>query len=216
MFCNEPIIAAYDGRREYDDIKNAFFDCYHDLAYHVTKGYRIVLETEHYYISLASTGVIISDKNRSIEEFEEDGEWLDSFVHTDSTDSEDSPWIEYEATLFVGERLLDVQDCDGLFLLNFDHFDLKIIPHDLDADDVASLNYKDDWSYRHVYGLERFIRKKCICGGSGELLMDFVSDYVVRCKECKKSTWAGMNAIDAIDDWEAGELHCELPDITIE
>ena len=217
IFCNEPIIAAYEGRHEYDDIKNgSFFDCYHDLAYHVTKGYRIVLETEHYYISLTSTGVNISNKNRSIAEFEEDGEWLDPFVHTDCCNQGDPPWIDYEATLFEGEKLLDVQDCDGRFILKFDHFDLKIIPHDSNADDVPSLNNKYYWAYNHVYGLERLIRKKCICGGAGELLMDFVSDYVVRCKECKKSTWAGMNAIDAINDWEAGRLYCELPDITIE
>ncbi len=218
MFCNEPIIAAYEGQREYNDIKNAdaFFDCYYDLAYHVTKGYRIVLETEHYYISLASTGVTISDKNGSTEEFEEDGEFLDPFVHTDFCEQGYSPWVDYEATLFVGERLIDVQVCNGLFLLYFDHFNLKIVPHDLDEDTVPSLKNKDHWSYNHVYGLERFIRKKCACGGTGELLMDFVSDYVVRCKDCKKSTWAGVNAIDAIEDWEAGELHCELPDITIE
>lgn len=182
----------------------------------MTKGRRIVLETEHYYISLASADVSISDKNGSIEEFEEDGEFLDDFVHTDCFEQGDSPWVDYEATLFVGERLIDVQVCNGLFLLYFDHFNLKIIPHNLDENDVPSLENNNHFSYNHVYGLERFIRKKCTCGGTGELLLDFVSDYVVRCKECKKSTWASMNAIDAIKDWEAGELHCELSDISIE
>ena len=211
MFCSEPIIAVYEGEHDYVDSGNAdaFFDCCHNLAYHVTKGHRIVLETEHYYISLASSGVMVSDKSGSIREFEEDGESLDPFTAN-------PPWVDYEAALFMGERLLDVQDCDGLFILTFDHFDLKVIPHDTDANDIPSPNNEEHRSYYHVYGLERYIRKKCICGGSGELLMDFVSDYVVRCKECKKSTWAVMNAIRAIDDWEAGELNCELSDITIE
>lgn len=54
------------------------------------------------------------------------------------------------------------------------------------------------------------------CGGPGELLLDFVSDYVVRCQNCKKSTWTAMNAIDAIEVWNAGELHCDLQKFTIE
>ena len=48
LFCDEPIIAGYNGCREYNDFHgdNAWFDVYHDIAYHVTEGYRIVLETE--------------------------------------------------------------------------------------------------------------------------------------------------------------------------
>ena len=44
MFCDEPIIRVYLGQDEYDSIDgaDAFLDCYHDLAYHVTEGYRIV------------------------------------------------------------------------------------------------------------------------------------------------------------------------------
>lgn len=217
LFCYEPIIAAYEGSREYDDIQdaNAFFDCYHDLAYHVTQGYRIVLETSHYFISMGASGVSLSDKTATIKEIEEPGEWLDPFIHTDLGE-DDPPWVDYESTLFVGERLTKVEKQEGFFLLSFDHFQLKLIPHDLGKDDVPSLSNKDHWSYNHVYGCERLLTKKCECGGSGELLLDFVSDYVVRCKDCKKSTWAGMNAIDAIEDWNAGELHCDLKDIVIE
>ena len=43
MFCDEPIIACYKGSREYDDIDgdNAWFDIFHDIAYHVTEGHNI-------------------------------------------------------------------------------------------------------------------------------------------------------------------------------
>lgn len=217
IFCTEPIIAAYEGSREYDDIKdaNAFLDCYHDLAYHVTLGYRIVLETEHYFISLGASDVSLSDKTITIKEYEEPGEWLDPFIHTDLGD-DDSPWVDYESTLFVDERLIKVDKVNGVYVLDFDHFQLKLIPHDLDKRDVPSLYKNDHWSYNHVYGCERLLNKKCDCGGIGELLLDFVSDYVVRCKNCKKSTWAAMNAIDAIADWNADELHCNLQNITIE
>lgn len=57
MFCDEPIIKVYVGRSEdFFDDSTAFLDCYHDLAYHVPDGRRLVLETEHYYISIGANG----------------------------------------------------------------------------------------------------------------------------------------------------------------
>ena len=215
IFCDEPIIAGYYGSREYDDIDvdNAWFDCYHDLAYHVTEGYRMVLETEHFYISLGHDGVTKHLKICSIEDFEQDGEWLDPFIH----DLEDElPWVDYQSTFFVGERLLDVKKINNYFLLTFDDFQLKVIPHELKEDDFPYLNNKNHWSYNYVLGAERHLTSKCTCGGEGELLLDFVSDYVVRCKNCKKSTWAEMVAEDAIKEWNAGHIQCDLLDITIE
>ena len=215
MFCEEKIIAAYHGKREDEDIDgaNEFFDCYHDFAYHVTEGYRIVLETEHYYISLGVSGVSLYEKKGSIEEFEEDGEWLDPYIHI--IDSEDVPWVDYESTLFVGERLLEIEEKDGFYLLYFDDFQLKLIPHALNEADFPWLDNKNH-SFYHVLGVERLITEKCACGGEGELLMDFVSDYLVCCKKCKKSTWAQINAQDAIEEWNGGYLNCDLSDITIE
>ena len=54
MFCDEKIIKVYMGVVEDDDVysHNAFLDCYHDIAYHCTVGYRIVLETENYLLPL--------------------------------------------------------------------------------------------------------------------------------------------------------------------
>ena len=61
MFCDEPVIRAYMGDCELPD-GNAFFDCYHGIVFHVSDGYRIVLETEHFYISLSSEGVSLDAK----------------------------------------------------------------------------------------------------------------------------------------------------------
>lgn len=218
MFCNEAIMKVYEGQREYRDLPgaNAFFDCYHDLAYHVTDGYRIVLETENYYISLGAGGVSLHEKKTSIDAFAAVGEWLEPFIHDDFTDEGFSPWVDYESTLFVGERLIDVIQTENGYRLKFDDFELKLIPHDLGKNDIPSLGIYAHSSYHHVYGCERLIKAKCNCGGTGELLLDFVSDYVVRCKECKKSTWAQQNAITAIDDWNDGNLNCILDQILIE
>lgn len=213
MFCDEPIIAAYKGTREYDDMDdaNSFLDCYHDLAYHITEGERIVLETEHFYISLDANGVSKYEKKYSIEEFEQPGEWLDSFIH--HIDDGEPDWVDYEATLFIGERLLQVEKMETYYLLRFDDYELKLIPHE-HYNDVPELD-SDNWSYFHVYGAERHIKRKCDCGGEGELLLDFVSDYVVRCKNCYKSTWAQMNAQDAIEEWNDGYTPCDTGNITI-
>ena len=223
FFCDEPIIAVYECMGEYEDEGNSFLDCYHDLAYHVTEGHRLVLETEHFYLSLDVRGVSKCEKTSSIKEFEQPGEWLDPCIHEleeDESPWEDekveSPWVDYESTLFVGERLLQVENTSGYYLLHFDDFDLKVVPHVLNEEDFPGLYRADDWSYNHVYGAERHLKNKCSCGGEGELLLDFVSDYVVRCKKCKKSSWAEMTAIEAIKGWNAGDIQCDLSDITIE
>ena len=216
IFCDEPIIAGYDGSAKYHiEGANAYFDLFHDIAYHVTDGYRMVLETEHFYFSLGHDGVIKSKKEGSIQEFEKENEWLDSFIH-DLGDGE-ALWVDYEATLFVGERLLNVQQIENYYLLTFDDFQMKLIPYKLFDDTFPpSLRNQNHWSYNRILGANRHLKSKCTCGGDGELLIDFVSDYVVRCKECKKSTWAEMIAEKAIKEWNDGHIQCDLSDITIE
>ena len=213
MFCDEKILKVYMGVVEYDDVysHNAFLDCYHDIAYHCTEGYRLVLDTENYAISLCKNGVVKQDKN---ELFEQDGEWLQNGI--EFFEDGESPWVHFETTLFVGERLLSVTKESEIYLLKFDDFVLKIIPHE-NGDSIDGLHNQDHWSYNYVLGCDRHLKRKCpYCNGDGEILLDFVSDYIVRCKECKKSTWAGMNLIDAITDWNNGELNCMVDEITIE
>jgi hypothetical protein len=198
---------------EYDDVysHNAFLDCYHDIAYHCTDGYRLVLETENFAISLCKNGVVKQDKN---ELFEQDGEWLQNGI--EFFEDGEAPWVHFETTLFVGERLLSVTKESEIYLLKFDDFVLKIIPHE-NGDSIDGLHNQEHWSFNNVLGCDRHLKRKCpYCNGDGEILLDFVSDYIVRCKECKKSTWAGMNLIDAITDWNNGELNYMVDEITIE
>lgn len=56
--------------------------------------------------------------------------------------------------------------------------------------------------YYPVIGCERLLKYRCKCGGEPEIIEDFVSDYEIRCKECKRSIWAGMTVQEAIDDWD--------------
>lgn len=216
MFCDEPIIKVYVGRSEdFFDDSTAFLDCYHDLAYHVPDGRRLVLETEHHYISIGVNGVSLECKTKTIIEFEEPGEWLYDCVQVDE-DPNEPPYVYYEHTLFFGERLLEVTRIEDGFSLKFDDFSMKLIPHK-SSDEIEQLRVENFvQEFVHVYGLERLLKKPCQCGGSGELFMDFVYDCFVRCNKCKKATWVQQTAEEAIDEWNCGELSWDASEITIE
>lgn len=211
MFCDEKIIAVYLGQNEYDYIDGAdcWFDIYHDIAFHTTVGYRLILETDSYMISLSADGVNIQSKT----EFKPyDNEWLEEYVH----DFEDGVIVEFEATLFVGQRISAVEKCERYSSVKFDDFTLKLYIYELNKMD-KSLNRADPGAYNHVLGFDRFLKSGCpLCGGKGEILLDFVSDYVIRCKDCKKSTRAEMQIRHAIENWNNGEVECDLSEITIE
>ncbi len=213
MFCEEKTEEVYECWPDYVTWHpEHFFDCYHDLALHLTKGYRLILKTNSYFICIGFDGVKVVPNTENI--VSED-EYMEPCIHTFDYDKDAVPWVDYESTLFVGEQLFDVKQENERYILTFNDFVLKVIPHD-SPDDIEGLHNKNHWSFNYVYGLDRLLSRKCDCGGKGEVLMDFVSDYVVRCSKCKKSTWAGINVIDAIDDWNNGETPCNLSDIIIE
>lgn len=213
MFCEEIIEAVYECRPDYVTYRaEHFFDCYHDMALHLTKGYRLILKTKTYFLCISFDGVKIAPNTENI--ISED-EYMEACIHIFDEDEGKVSWVDYESTLFVGQQLVDVKEEKERYILTFNDFALKVIPHD-NPDDIEGLHKANHWSYNYVYGLDRLLTRKCDCGGTGEVLLDFVSDYVVRCSKCKKSTWAGMNVVDAIDDWNEGETPCDLSDIEIE
>ena len=213
MFCDEPIIKVYIGVREDDDIynHNAFLDCYHEIAYHCTDGYRIVLVTEHYAISLTTNG-ITKEKRQQL--CVAPDEWLiDGFEFSEVNDI---PFVSLETTLFIDERIVSIKKSNDIYLIQFKDFLLKLVPHK-NAESIAKLHNKNKFSFKHILGCDRHLNQKCpYCGNDGEILIDFVNDYVVRCKNCKKSTLASMDLICAIEDWNNGKLCCDLSDITIQ
>lgn len=216
MFCNEPIKKVYRGRSEVyhaeDDrcyISNSFLDCFDELAYHVETGDSLVLETDNYAIFIEADGIKLKSapaKPRS------DEEWLDPCVETEM---DIVPWIDLEQTLFEGEYLLEVKHKNGIHIIKFTDFELKVVPYSINTMNKGDSRSKCG-TYKRILGCDRHLKRKCDCGGDGEIFLDFVDDYIVRCKSCKKSTWAAMNLICAIDDWNDGQLHCELPNIEIE
>ena len=167
--------------------------------------------TDNYAISLCSRGVIKERK----ENFQEaESEWLQNGIERIKSDG--LPWVRYETTLFVGERVLSVIEKDRKYLVEFDDFTLNVVPCITD-DEITGFRNKDHWSYNYVLGCNRHLKRNCPhCHGEGEILLDFVSDFVVRCKNCKQSTYRQMILINAINEWNDGHVDCDLSDITIE
>lgn len=205
MFCDEPIINVYEGRSIVQD-NDAFLDCYHDqtLSLHLSEGYRYILETEHFYISLSVEGVSLIQKKSALEGIAYEGESFDEFAHFFEDKEGIRPWIGHEYTLFVGESVVDVAGENGAYLVKFTDFTLSVVPHD-DSDEISGISghYK-----HHVFGFERLITRPCTCGGKGELVLDFVSDFLVECNRCGVSTYAAPMAKTVIDLWNDGEAEC--------
>ena len=59
--------------------------------------------------------------------------------------------------------------------------------------------------HRHVDKYNSLLKRKCICGGEPEVLLDFVDDFIVRCKSCHRSTQVFIEPEDAIEHWENGD-----------
>ena len=193
-FCDEPILRVYDGLRECAPVPERLLHCVGGIVYYAGEGYRLVLETEHYYLSLSRDGVTRDRKQGPIGTYEHSGEWLRPTVEA----GEDGPdWIDLAHTLFYGERLLRVAAEEDGYLLSFDDFDARILPYDpTDAPRAA---------HGRLCGFERYLRP-CACGGTGELFSDTVGDFFVRCGACHRATWADQTVQTAMDDWNAGRL----------
>jgi hypothetical protein len=207
MFCDETIKSVYLGQPEFHDRCGYFLDCYYDMTIHLCEPYRLIFETEHYYLSVQGDGVKVYDIRGPVDSIERDGEWIAPFIYIDERFHD--VWEDYETTLFAGERLVSVTEVEGGRLLGFDDFELRLFPH-LSVDEFPCTR---PHSYGRMYGAERLITRKCTCGGNGELFIDFVSDYLVRCNKCHLSTFANQCACDAIEEWNDGSDLIEFADL---
>lgn len=207
MFCNDPVIRVYEGSMFGHMASDSVLNCCSGIAYHCTPGCRMILETRHDLISIGASGVQ-RQARVPIGQIAKPGEQIEAF----GDGSPGTTSIDYAHTLFVGQRLLSVRQCgDSGYNLHFDDFCMRVVPHD-QTDDISGF-CPENHMWHRVHGCEKKITRKCSCGGEGELLLDFVSDYVVRCKSCGKSTRAELYAIRAIEDWNQGDTPCDCSGI---
>lgn len=215
MFCEEKIICTYSGAPNYES-GFSHFDCYYDMTLYLSSKNREIFETDHFYISVESDDVKLIEKCGSVESIQREGEWIDPHIHIDEDYEDDVPWTDYEATLFTGDRVVSVEQNDKGYAIQFEGFSIQVIHHE--PGEYFHLKYiPSHHSYCRVLCTDRLLTRKCSCGGSGELFLDFVSDYGVRCQKCHKSTYANQQAYDAIDEWNNVEelpCHCDFPEET--
>ena len=172
------------------------------MEYHVTDGYWLIFEAEHHAISLGADGVRLWD---SLQEAAPNSGELE-----DMSDAE--YWVHPEHTLFVGEHIQDVQRSEHCWNILFDHFSMRLYPYDNTEQNDSCFRWlrRGNADCKPMHVGNHLLTRKCTCGGEGEIVIDFVHDYAVRCKKCHTSTWASMCLIDAILDWNAWEIPIQL------
>ena len=109
MFCNDPVIRVYEGSMFGHMASDSVLNCCSGIAYHCTPGCRMILETQHELISIGASGVQ-RQTHVPIGQIAKSGEQIEAF----GDGSPGTTGIDYEHTLFVGQRLLSVgQDSDS-------------------------------------------------------------------------------------------------------
>ena len=218
MLCEEKIINVFLGMEEYPTKgANCWFDCYDEIAFHTTEGFRIVLETENHMLSLLAGGVMIQNKmDFTLSDNEYLEKTVDIFEWETENGIEKDIFVDFKSTLFVGQRLLQFEEHDNYYVVYFDDFSLKLYQYELGKMEL-SFHGRDDLSYSRVLGFDRLLKAKCPhCGGDGAVMLDHVYDFMVVCKSCKRSTMADMQIRYAIEDWNNGEVQCDLSDIIVD
>ncbi len=203
------IIEVYDAYIEQcTNEPEAFLDATNGITYYAKKNYWLILETIDHFIRIGYDGINFFKKDNV---FLNSLDYMKPCVYTYEGEEHD----EYIRTLFCGERLKNTYEKKGHYYAEFDSFSIEIIPYE-DNEELPQIDRKDFSSYKNLYGCERFITKKCKCGGVGKLLLKFDYIYVVRCDKCKSATNIAFTANEAIESWESGNIPEDLSDIVIE
>lgn len=200
VFCDEKIIKVYLQKFKYDyPGANCYFNYYNDIVFYTTDEYKIVLETENYMISMGINGVFKCIK----EDFTL--EYINSEVlENDSYElpGDDECYIGFQTELFTGERLINVNKSDDVFLITFDDFTMKVMPFHYKKSNVKISGFLE---FSRVAGCDRYIQRKCDCGGNAVILYNPFKNYIVRCKKCHKST-VGFDCVqEATNSWNLME-----------
>lgn len=206
MFCDEPIIGVFCMySSDTDGVQGMDLHITHCLELHVVGGRWLVFETDSHYIYAGADGVRISDKASLPSE----GVWFDYIDDPVEDDEGFTPPISYEKVIFSGERLVDVSaaECDESadysagYVLSFDHFSMNMYIYERNGWRYFEYTINSETDSNPVAACDHLLTRRCTCGGEGEVMLDFVEDFIVRCKRCHASTWAHMSASDALDDW---------------
>lgn len=195
MFPTEKIVKAFYMARcaeETDEYMFLFFSPCVEL--YVAKGSWLVFQTESGYVLIGADGVSFT-KRLDDYRFPE----YDFWDYGD--ENEDPPIVALETTLFVGERLLRMEKTRETYRLIFDHFSLETYPFSEDRQYTPGFQS----CYIPIPCFERHIERKCSCGGQGQVMLDRVDDFFVRCEKCHRATWSQWHLPSVIEEWNNGD-----------
>ena len=193
MICEEKIINFYNLilRDNYEEEwQDEYFQIVRKIELHTTGANWFVLETKNYYITIGIDGV---KKHKKPYEFDNNRYDLLDYHSND-----------YESVVFFGQRICCVEERKNEFEVYFDDFSVKVYRYTRDnAQTIAGLGY---YIGEQKAGAGNHLLKKCVeCGGKGELYLDWVGDFFVRCSSCHSSTNSFMWVKGSIDAWNSGE-----------
>ncbi len=185
-----------------DAVEKEYNSCFvlsPEIQYVVTEGMYLILQTEKNYITLGYDGVCIYDSLPF-----DKSEYLIEDVDFEVPDSDDII-TDDKTLLFVGERLFNVFEWSdkNVIELEFEDFTMYLYPRRVGKPPFF-------WTPRNsvdvpIHGFERYVTRKCECGGEPELMLDFVYDFYLRCPKCHRATWDTFDLQYVIDDWNNGE-----------
>lgn len=182
---------SFHDRGTKDD--TAFFCFSPMIEYRVTDGYRMVFQTENDFISIGADGVTRYETMPFMSPDYDISE-VDCIDEQGSTEG-------LETTLFVGERLLQVDKQEDRFVLSFDDFTMYLYPYTIDR-----FWYEPNATDWPIKGFERHLARRCECGGEPELMINCLSDFYIRCSKCHQSTRTSHELRSAINEWNSNEI----------
>ncbi len=187
MFCEEPIKATHRmyAMGYYEDMWEEP-DYQDGVVYHATEGYWLVFETEHFFISIGTDGVLIYD---SVVKLQQGGKTLFNEL------------FELESIVFPGECLHDVSESEKGWIVQLSDFQLRIVRH------APEENYEGQGFQTEIpfFGFDHVL-KRCSCGGKPEFKVDCHDDFYVECNQCHKFTEAGYIPDRIVYDWNEGKV----------
>ena len=200
MLCSAPIKNVYHMALSDKGRYNSMLLTDYSLEFHATYGHWLVLETAEEAIRLGYDGVQFFPNYWSA--------WVSG--SKERRYANDFPFEGEIFTLLYGEHLRKVVFhrgklgfADAYHELVFDHLSLKLYCYG-----------QSDWKwfefYRNRYCRpmnigNHLLKRKCDCGGEGQLWIDHNEDYLVRCKSCHRSTEPEMGLRFVIDQWNEGK-----------
>lgn len=197
MLCNEAIVHVYEkyGKNSGESV-DGFVTYIGKLAFYTSGKCSLIFVTSNHFIEIDARDITVHDKK------------CDRIIPADYFGDDYTLHMseEYVQHLFVGEHICAVKRDAQAFEIILDDFSLPIVKYIEEQRHMGHYGRQEE----SVLGFDRYLTKKCECGGCGRIWLDHVDDFFIRCETCHKSTRAHMALQNAIAAWNQREVPCMI------